>query len=422
MGPVRVALLGILAYILLFCVAPVTVVTPQTLTPYLYIAFCYLGFFCGCIIAQGPRKRGLRSDSSASLELSDEHLMKLHRIVIAAATLGAILKVIDTFFIRHVSLASTAVDRVSEIDSVGPNPVSIVCAVLVPACLLAPFTYLLLKRHNLATRTHSIVAHVLFLIPVLGSIAIGGKRSMALLYIIIYVLYRVYFGRFRLTTGTIIKALAGLIAILAGSTAIFNNRLQEMNLNPLDTVYTSAFAFTLQPQAWISQIMLHDPGLIGNIAFSVLMTCQYYLHGVFEFVYQYQNAPSMHIWGAASFNAYYKFLAVIMNWTRPSELWEAVSVRIGVFTTFFGPVFSDFGWFGVFYMTGMGILAQRLWERSRSGFIGAVPFYIYLVYTIFLFPVGNNVTNAQGLYSISVFALFFWLVASHTRTRRRAIS
>ncbi len=408
MGPVRVALLGILVYILLFCVAPVTVVTQQSLTPYLYIAFCYLGFFCGCIIAQGPRSYVQHIERHGQL-ISDQSLLRLHRVVTVAAALGAGLKLIDTFVIRHVSLASTAVNRVSDIDSVGPNPVSIVCAVLMPACLLVPFTYQLLKQRGLATRFHRISSHVLFLIPAVSSVVIAGKRAMAVLYAVIYALYLVYFGRLRLTGRGAAKLMLGLIAMLAGSTAIFNNRLQEMNLNPLDTVYSSAFAFTLQPQTWISQIMQHSPGLIGDIAFAILMTCQYYLHSVFEFVYQYQNAPAMHIWGAASFNAYYKLVAFVMHWTKPEDLWVAVSVRIGIFTTFFGPVFSDFGWWGVFYMTAMGALSQRLWSRCRAGNIAAVPLYLYLVYTIFLFPVGNAIIFGQGLYNLSAFALFFWL-------------
>ncbi len=419
MGPVRVATLGIATYLIIFILAPVTVITQQSLAPYLYIAFSYFAFFCGCILAQGPRDLSVTPGAPGDF-LSDQQLLRIHRIVIIAAIIGAALKLVDTFIVRGVSFSSTALERASDLDSVGPNPVSIVCAVVMPACLLAPFTYQLLKQRGLAKRAQRLITHVVFLIPVLTSVLVAGRRAMTFMYLVMYFMYLTYLNKLRITARHIALVVAAGIGMLALSTAIFNNRLKAMDMTPLDSVYSSGYAFTVQPQEWIGQVMQHSPGPVGDVAFAVLASCQYYLHGIFEFVYQYQNAPPLHIWGAASFNAYYKFLAFFLGWESPAELWSDVTVRMGVFTSFFGPVFSDFGWFGAFYMLALGALAQRMWLRCKKGDFGTVPFYMYLVFTIFQFPVGNTIVGGQGLYNLSAFALFFWLMP-HRRKSIRAV-
>lgn len=419
MGPIRVAVLGIAAYIIVFCLAPVTVVTPQSLIPYLYVAFCYFAFFCGCVLAQGPRQRSLAFDAPGDF-ISDQQLLKIHKVVLVTAVIGAALKLVDTFVIRGISLASTAGEHVGDLDSVGPNPVSIVCAIVMPACLLAPFTYQLLRQRGLAARAYRIVTHVVFLIPVVTSVLVAGRRAMILIYLAIYALYRVYLGRLKVTGKQIAILAASFIAMLALSTAIFNSRLEAMGLSPLDSVYSSGYAFTVQPQEWIAQVMERNSGAIGDVALSILTTSQYYLHGIFEFVYQYQNAPPFHIWGAASFNAFYKFLAYFLGWASPGELWSEVTVHTGVYTSFFGPVLCDFGWYGAFYMLALGALAQRLWQGCREGDIRAIPIYMYLVFAIFLFPFANLIVGSQGLYNLSAFALFLWLAPSGKKSSRKA--
>jgi hypothetical protein len=342
--------------------------------------------------------------------LSDEQLSKIHHMTTIAAMIGAILKTIDLFVIRGVSVAGAVLNNRNQMDTVGSNPVSIVCAVFLPACLLVPFTWQILRQRGIATKTQGIATHVLFIVPILASAAITGARSQIVIYALTYTLYAVYLGRVRIRAKIVFQLFVGMIVLLAITTAIFNNRLEAMHMSSLDSVYSSAYAFTLQPQEWVTHVMQSYRGIVSNTAFAILLASQYYLHGVFEFVYQIQNAPPNHIWGAASFNSYYKFAAYMMHWPTPDDLWNSVTVHRGIYTTFFGPVYSDFGWLGPIYMTGLGVLAQRTWENCRRGEIGAVPLYMYLIYVMFLFPVQNGIANNMGLYTLSAFGLFFLLV------------
>jgi hypothetical protein len=415
MSPTRIALLGIATYLVLFIVAPVHVVITQSLLPYLYIALCYGAFFAGCFLARSQGR-------ALAHKFSDDQLRTIHRVTTIVASIGALLKLTDLFIVRGVSLGGTFLDRRNEMDTVGANPVSIVCAVLLPACLLVPFTWQLLRERKLTTLTQTILTHALLSVPVLGAVMITGGRSQLVIYAVVYMIYSIYLGRMRFRPKVLLGVVAGGLVLMVISIAIFNSRLESLHMKPLTSIYSSGYAYTLQPQDWIAGVVDRNQGIIGNFAFALLVTCQYYLHGVFEFVFQMQNAPAEHIWGAASFNAYYKFLAYFMGWPSPDDLWFAVTVRRGIYTTFFGPVFSDFGWFGLPYLLAFGVLAQRLWETARFGRFAALPLYAYVMYLIFLFPVTNGVTGNQGLYTLTAFAgfLLFMPRAPQQEKARRA--
>lgn len=411
MSPIRVAIMGVAAWVALFIIAPVTVVTPQFLTPYIFLLLSYGSFFFGCLFVSGMHaQRG--GAGSGSEQISDRKLLLVHKIAVIAATFGALLKGIDIFVVRNVSLAGSVLDRRDQLDSVGANPVSIICAIVLPACLLTPYTYMLLRERGLATRWHWRIAHALFLVPILGAVVVSGSRSSIFVYLVIYALYLAVFGRLKIKVRTVVVTLTVTFVFLVGSTAIFNNRLEAMHLRTLDSVYTSGYAFTIQPKPWIGSLMENHPGLVGDTAFAILVPFQYYLHGVFEFVYQYQNAPPIHVYGAESFNAFYKLIAKIFNWQAPDELYVEVTPRTGIYTSFMGPVYSDFGWVGLIYMMALGALAQLLWHKCRDGYIKAAPLYLYLVMVIFLFPVANFIVSTLGLYNLTVFAIFYWLLPS----------
>lgn len=410
MSPIRVAIMGVGVWVALFIIAPVTVVTPQSLAPYLFLLLGYGSFFFGCLFVRAMHVHAgdARRESE---QLSDRRLLLVHKTVVVVAICGALLKAIDIFVVRSVNLAGSVLDRRDQLDSVGANPVSIICAIVLPACLLTPYTFMLLRQRGLATRTRSLIAHSLFLVPILSAVVVSGSRSSIFVYLVIYALYLTTFGRLKIKAKTVVFTFMAALVFLVASTAIFNNRLEAMHLRTLDSVYTSGYAFTIQPQPWIGSLMANHEGLVGDSAFAVLVTLQYYLHGIFEFVYQYQNAPPIHTYGAESFNAFYKLIAKIFDWPGPDELYVEVTPRTGIYTSFLGPVYADFGWLGLIYMMALGALAQNLWKKSADRNVGALPMYCYFVLIIFLFPVSNFIVGTLGLYNLTVFAIFYWLLA-----------
>lgn len=133
---------------------------------------------------------------------------------------------------------------------------------------------------------------------------------------------------------------------------------------------------------------------------------QYYLHGLFEFglLWDYSNFATGHAYGAAQFFPYVKALEILGITTIPAT--SLLFPRIGVFTSFFGPLWVDFGWFGPFFMVAFGMLAKRLGKAVAANSVAAVPLYSYLVTVILLMPVGNLISSAQGVYILNAFLIF----------------
>jgi hypothetical protein len=418
MNPTRVAWYGIATYLAMFLVAPVEVVTPQAIEPYVYIFASFACFFLGCQIVQHLDRRELMKKPAPD---SVERLERIHRWVTWASIIGVTLRSVDRFFVRGVTLTGSVLERQADMGAVGSNPVSIASAMFLPATMIVPLTYMLVARAGKGSKGGSILMHCLFAFPILEAATVAGQRSVGFAYIAIYVLYSIYLRRITIKgKHVVIIAIVG-IGVLTGATYIFNNRLEAMNMSPLNSIYTSGYAYTVQPQPWVGQFLRAHTGPIGDMAFALILTSQYYVHGFFEFVSLYLTAPDMHLWGALSFNAYYKLYAIFADLPDPISLYFKVTPHPGVYSTFMGPVFSDFGWFGLIYMMALGATIAGAWRVCVKGEIAMVPLYIYMVIVTFLLPVCNFITGSEGLFRINCFLVFYFLFRKRKQPKNSTV-
>lgn len=417
MNPTRVAWYGICVYLFIYLIAPVNVVTPQSLEPYLYILCGFLCFFLGCQVVERMDHREL---AKMVPERDPIHrLERIHYWVTLASVLGVILRTTDRLFIRGVSFSGSVLERQADMGAVGSNPVSIASALFLPATMIVPLTYMLLARAGKGSRRGNILMHFLFAFPILEAATVAGQRSIGIAYLVMYLLYSIYLRRFTIRPKHIMLVSVIAVVALTGATYVFNNRLAAMNLSPLNSVYTSGYAFTVQPKPWAGDFIRQHTGPLGDAAFAVMLTCQYYVHGLFEFVNLYRQAPDVHLWGAISFNAYYKLFAYIANLPDPLALYISVTPHIGVYLTFFGAVFSDFGWYGMIYMLAFGIAVASAWKVCLRGDIAMVPLYMYTVIIVFCLPVTNFIVGSEGLFRINCFLIFFLVFRRKVQPRKQ---
>jgi hypothetical protein len=83
-------------------------------------------------------------------------------------------------------------------------------------------------------------------------------------------------------------------------------------------------------------------------------------------------------------------------------------VRDGVFTSFFGPLWTDFGWFSAPCMFTFGVICKLFARSAHAGRVGVMPLYAYFCVIIFFMPVVNFWVSAQGSYLINAF-IVVWL-------------
>jgi hypothetical protein len=88
----------------------------------------------------------------------------------------------------------------------------------------------------------------------------------------------------------------------------------------------------------------------------------------------------------------------------------SVNPRPAVYTSFFGPIFFDFGWFSLIFSFILGLISGYIHKKSISGNIAYIIMYSYFINLLFFMPVFNFFEGASGLYVITSFLLFRVLI------------
>jgi oligosaccharide repeat unit polymerase len=136
---------------------------------------------------------------------------------------------------------------------------------------------------------------------------------------------------------------------------------------------------------------------------------QYVLHGVFEFFYLVQaKAPDQELlWGKYEFTLYDQVQRVLLGARAVSDV-ELYNPTSGVFSTFWGPAYIDFGYLMVLYGFVFGYLTGRVRILVERGNLFALPLYALLILQIFLVPIANGLLMASSIVlDVGLFGIWF---------------
>lgn len=403
--PERVLLLGIAAYLLILLVAPVTPTVGLQLGSILFILLCCLTFAAGSWIAGAWRSRPQTRTRSA--QWLRRQATNLFLGTFALGLLGNALKLLDTYYLR-ASGAADAFELRAALSDVQAGPLSALAGALYPFGFIPLLLYLGspdIRRSPLRL----MLALGLFLVPAIDALMLLSRSALMIAFAMIYfgtvlTLYRgqAFPRALRLPTLALVAGFA-VVSVL-----VFQSRLDGMGLDAGNSIYASAYGFTVTPSPWAQQVMQRPNQFGGQLLTGVLPLFQYYTHSLFELQILWQQSDLQpHSYGLLIFDAYVKALK-ILGIAEQVDVFELFP-RVGVFTTFFGPLWVDFGWFSPVLMFLFGFMARRLGLASRRGDVGATPLYTFLCVVLFLAPVANFLVS-KGMYAINAFALF-WLFA-----------
>jgi hypothetical protein len=246
-----------------------------------------------------------------------------------------------------------------------------------------------------------------------------GGRSGFMVSIAFATFCSIYFGAFRIRLRTVIIASVLFLVLIVISSIVFVNRMEAVKVDPMFTVYESGYAFTDRPNAWAGAALSGSRGFVFYIYFTILVLLQYFVHGVFEFVYQYQHFSQAHLWGADTFSAYFKLFHMLGFGRDPFELTQGASPRTGIYTTFFGPLFIDFGWWAMPLLALFGAALKKMWCLAMQDDYSVAPLYLYLAIVVLFMPVTNLISSAEGMYVITTLFLFWFVTAFIPRSVSR---
>jgi hypothetical protein len=403
-NPSRIAIAGIVAWLFFWLVTPVYATVSLSATAMVYIGLCYAGFFAGC--AAYPLMTGVSEQNVPANAWQGAPAYRLYWISVAIGLAGMALRLYDRVALRGVDYAGSAADLRETLSSVGAGPVAAVAAVLFPFCLI-PLLVLLASRFKPRQIPLYVIAIAIFFLPTIESLA---QLSRSILLTSIVLLFAgitcTKFGGNAANRKLLVATIGGIVLMAVASTAIFVSRLEETYRRLSESVLQSVYADHLQPTetAWVGLVAGTD--LERRYYSIILPNGMYYISGAYEFSDLWLRPDVQNFsYGAYNFIAFVR-AAQILFAPDSEPLDEATLVyKTGVFQTFFGNAWVDFGYFAPLVLVLMGYFTRYLGLRARAGNLNVLPLYLFLVVIIFFMPVGNFVNGGLGNYILGAFTL-----------------
>lgn len=327
------------------------------------------------------------------------------------AGFGLLCTVIDRYVLRGAPLDFDFFAARDALEATAPTPIGLVGALL---GALACFALgLAVTRHTVGeplTRRDALASLAIFTVYVAISIGVGSRST--LLVSVISTLFCVLWVRRAvgqpLQARYWLSALAILVGVALVSAALMLERLQLMDLDPFVSIEFSGYAYTVRPSSdaldWLTRHAESAPLLVAG--FSLL---QYVFHGLFEFSLFAREPFVENTHGAVTFWLPLKLLSVV-GVTVGSVDFESISGwREGIFTTFLGPLYLDFGLLlplaAFLLFLALGLPANRL----RADRLALLPYCSVLCALCVLFPIVNLLDSASGAYPLVASLLIPWL-------------
>lgn len=394
--PVKTVLITFLVWAFLFFTAPLEVKIDINWMSYALMA---LGIFSFLIASWLPAR------SFRSYSITINKLKEIFLIILIIGAIGTLLKFVDSFVIRGVSLGSGSMTN-RELQETGSGNI-----IGIFGSILAPFSYLplfLIWKYKLKLWLPlKWGTYFLFFSQTLIAFSLGA-RSLILVSLLFFVLILLFLQKIKLRFRSyILIAIAG-IGVVVFMNYIFIQRTKEfLGDSVYDIVLSeSAFNYTASSSPEFKRSFRNMSDLEQSISFSYIVTTQYCTHGVLEFSYLYDNLSHPHTKGSVLFSVYYRFLAKVSPVSLKEEKIEDIVPRSGVYTTFFGPLYVDFGWLLIVFMFLFGRIVKIVFETALKGNDWAILMYFYFFIVLMFFPVTNFINGVGGLFTITGLAIF----------------
>jgi hypothetical protein len=401
-NPIKATLYGLLFWSFLFLFFPLNVKYKLNFFPVLLIILNYAFFLLGV-----KSLSTVNVEEKALYKIDTRVLKKIMYVIIVIAFTGFLLKMFDKFYLRDTSFSNTMSENRVLLSKSGPSIISIISAITNPFSFLPLFIYYFLKQKG---KLLFLVCFFLFFSASFEFIVLGSRSGLFIL-LILFSLYLVYFKKIKITLGKFIILSVALFFLGIYSINLFISRTTDFTKSDAKSVthiLTKAnYNFTIEPTEGTKKVILSSESKTYQSAHLGLINfVQYYLHGIYEFGYMYDNHENSYNYGAYTFNVFAKFINIIFRTNIDLEKIQKSPPRTGIYTTFFGPIFMDFGWFSLVFMFFFGVFQKHTYNKVLNGRFQYTPLLFYFLIIDFFLLVINFISGAQGLYTIVSFILF----------------
>lgn len=408
-SPIKLAFGGIIAWIVIWFLMPIDVVgylAPGALT---YVALCYLGLFLGVMIA-----RQRRPDAHRELPPRRWDLPLDKRLFFFTAGLGLFgmgLRLYDRLILRGVEYGGGALEAREVLSQASVTPVGAVGSVFFAFCFI-PLMIVLTSREARDWKL-MLFAIAVFAAPVVETLFMLARSFLVLtLGLAFAAVVITRYGGKPFNRKLMAFSILGLAGLAVLSTSIFATRLEAGGVYLGDSIFDSVYAELLQPDADSREVLNAGSDTQVMVYSAILPNGMYYLSGAYEMSLLWDRSdPQPWGYGQLHFMPFVRAALMLVGDTGTMQNFDYVHYlyREGVWQTFFGPLWADFGWFGLLPMIFIGFVTQELATNVKRGSIAQLPIYCYMVIVIFFMPVVNFFMNGLGMFSITSFVLFIFI-------------
>ena len=323
--------------------------------------------------------------------------------ILLFGTIGTLLLVVDRYFVRGVPIGLDIFASRKALEDSEAGLLSTLAAALAAFSLFVPGLIRVSEALGGPLRSRvKVLAWISALIYILASVLLGS-RSVFAVFFIMTMLTRAYA---RELEGSHAKGrskywvyLAAVLVLIAFSVAMMLNRLQQMGLDPMLSIRISAYAATVNISPWLMDFTAAHPAISPVVA-TVLSLVLYCYHGLFEFFLMFDSYRAPHTMGALIGWLPFKVISVFTGQNFAVDKDSLEGVRSGIYTSFTGPAFIDFGWFAVpmvgLIFWGMGLPTRLL----KAGRVLWLPWVLMVSVTCVFFPILNLLESATGAYPL----------------------
>lgn len=404
-NPLKITLIGLFFWVFIFFIIPLKIKHQVGFLPFFYLFTNYLFFLLGIKIITPTKFK-----KEYIYKTDKKILWKILYIVIFIAFVGFIFKIIDKFYIRGASFTNSISYNRILLEKSGASIMSIISAITNPFCFLPLFLYYMIQPRK---KWLFIICLFLFFSASFEFIMLGSRSGLFVI-IILFGAFLFYFKKLKITASKFLIVLGVLFFVGIYSTQLFIERTKDFAKTDKVAIEhilkRSNYNFTITPKEETKvKIITSNNKTVQAARLTMINFSQYYIHGLFEFGYLYNNYEKNHYYGAYTFNIFMKFINIAFRTNFDLKKVQKAPPRPGVYTTFFGPIFIDFGWFSLIFMFFFGVFQKLLYNKVIRGRFQFIPLLFYMLIINFFMPVFNFINGAQGLYTIFSFVMFIFI-------------
>ncbi|MGE4148096.1 MAG: hypothetical protein AB7E70_08940 [Hyphomicrobiaceae bacterium] len=408
--PFRVLMGALAIWLVAFVLAPVSPRWPQSGWPILALLSGYGFLVLGFVL---PALFGIRFKR---LDVKSDRLAIVFRICLLLAVVGVGARLIDYFVIRGIDLDDNVFEMRRALSSTGSSFVSVVAALLTPFGLAALLLAAIGRHLGIFKRIGIVPLVVASSAPAL-TVLLASRTQLLALGLCIFVTFALLARRIRPGQVALASA-AAFLAILVFS-YMFIWRLEQMGISYQFASRYSAYTHVVPLAPWYLD-MVDASGSAGALLVAFASLFQYALSGTFEFFYLLELKDGNFAHGDYQFFIIAKLVAVFAgkSSTAATQVIDVINPRVGVFQSFFGPAYIDFGYFFPVFCIAYGFVAEMARLSARAGNPYAFPLYVFTLMQIMLVPMVSGLLMGAGVISNLAFAGLALLATFYNQLKR----